>query len=320
MMEKNIAAAHDAAFKGFMAQIENARDFFEIHLPEHLRSLCDFDTLSLTNSSFIDKQLRSRLSDVLYSVQTTQGQGYIYLLVEHQSTPDKLMAWRLMHYAFLAMNQHMQQGNTSLPTVIPVLFYHGGRSPYPYTQLWTDCFPFPDIANDLYTQPFPLVDVTVIDDDELVNHRKVAVMELAMKHKHIRDEIQRVLPLLAQAINKHYNSSNDVITILNYLFATWDTTDFEHVIQVLEEQTEQHKETVMNIAQRLHNKGRQEGLLEGREEGREEGLKEGREEGRKEGIQDARITLARNFLRNGVSLEIIMESTGLSREELISLQ
>ncbi|MEY0325102.1 hypothetical protein AB7W26_18115 [Providencia rettgeri] len=68
----------------------------------------------------------------------------------------------------------------------------------------------------------------------------------------------------------------------------------------------------MNIAQRLHNKGRQEGLLEGREEGREEG--------RKEGIQDARITLARNFLRNGVSLEIIMESTGLSREELISLQ
>ncbi|MGI1689226.1 Rpn family recombination-promoting nuclease/putative transposase, partial [Providencia sp. 2024EL-00811] len=73
----------------------------------------------------------------------------------------------------------------------------------------------------------------------------------------------------------------------------------------------------MNIAQRLHNKGRQEGLLEGREEGREEGLKEGRkegrEEGRKEGIQDARITLARNFLRNGVSLEIIMESTGLSR-------
>ncbi|WP_272689902.1 hypothetical protein [Providencia sp. PROV020] len=36
----------------------------------------------------------------------------------------------------------------------------------------------------------------------------------------------------------------------------------------------------MNIAQRLHNKGRQEGLLEGREEGREEGLKEGRKEGR----------------------------------------
>ncbi|MDE4733641.1 Rpn family recombination-promoting nuclease/putative transposase [Providencia rettgeri] len=186
MKKKTTSTIHDAAFKGFMTNIANARDFFEIHLPEHIKSLCDFNTLSLTNSSFIDKQLRSRLSDVLYSVRTSQGEGYIYLLVEHQSTPDKLMAWRLMHYAFLAMNQHMQQGNTTLPIVVPILFYHGGRSPYPYTQLWTECFPLPEIAHELYTQPFPLVDITVIDDNELVNHRKIAVMELAMKHKYLR--------------------------------------------------------------------------------------------------------------------------------------
>ncbi|EOE5320391.1 Rpn family recombination-promoting nuclease/putative transposase, partial [Providencia rettgeri] len=54
---------------------------------------------------------------------------------------------------------------------------------FPYTQLWTECFPLPEIAHELYTQPFPLVDITVIDDNELVNHRKIAVMELAMKHK-----------------------------------------------------------------------------------------------------------------------------------------
>nr|URQ57215.1 Transposase [Providencia alcalifaciens] len=88
--------------------------------------------------------------------------------------------------------------------MVPVLFYHGGRSPYPYTQLWTDCFPLPDMANELYTQPFPLVDVTVIDDNELVNHRKVAVMELAMKHKYLRDEFDTIIPLLAQALNQQY--------------------------------------------------------------------------------------------------------------------
>lgn len=79
------------------------------------------------------------------------------------------------------------------------------------------------MANELYTQPFPLVDVTVIDDDELVNHRKVAVMELAMKHKYLRDEFDRVIPLLAQAINQHYNSDNDIVTILNYLFIALDS-------------------------------------------------------------------------------------------------
>ncbi|ENN8376224.1 TPA: Rpn family recombination-promoting nuclease/putative transposase [Providencia rettgeri] len=308
MKKKTTSTIHDAAFKGFMTNIANARDFFEIHLPEHIKSLCDFNTLSLTNSSFIDKQLRSRLSDVLYSVRTSQGEGYIYLLVEHQSTPDKLMAWRLMHYAFLAMNQHMQQGNTTLPIVVPILFYHGGRSPYPYTQLWTECFPLPEIAHELYTQPFPLVDITVIDDNELVNHRKIAVMELAMKHKYLRDEFQQVLPLLAKALNKHYNSDNDIITILNYLFIALDSHNFEQVIQVLGEQTEKHKETIMNIAQRLQDKGRQEG----RQEGLQEGFKKGKEE--------ANIATARNLLEQGVSIEIIMKSTGLSREKLISLQ
>ncbi|MFV8075109.1 Rpn family recombination-promoting nuclease/putative transposase, partial [Enterobacter cloacae complex sp.6730661] len=103
----------------------------------------------------------------------------------------------------------------TLPLVVPVLFYHGDRSPYPYSQLWNDCFPLTDMANTLYTQPFPLVDVTVIDDNELVNHRKAAVMDLAMKHKYLRDEFNSIILLLAQALNQLDNSDNDIITILN---------------------------------------------------------------------------------------------------------
>nr|ELR5070995.1 hypothetical protein [Providencia rettgeri]ELR5072988.1 hypothetical protein [Providencia stuartii]ELR5221723.1 hypothetical protein [Providencia rettgeri] len=91
-----------------------------------------------------------------------------------------------------------------------------------------------------------------------------------------------------------------MITILNYLFIALDSHNFEQVIQVLGEQTEKHKETIMNIAQRLQDKGRQEGFQKGQEE--------------------ANITMVRNLLEQGVSIEIIMKSTGLSREKLISLQ
>ncbi|HHR6132247.1 TPA: Rpn family recombination-promoting nuclease/putative transposase, partial [Providencia alcalifaciens] len=215
-------------------------------------------------------------------------------------------------YAFLAMNQHLQQGHKTLPLVVPVLFYHGGRSPYPYSQLWTDCFPLPDIANELYTQPFPLVDVTVIDDNELVNHRKVAVMELAMKHKYLRDEFDKVIPLLAQALNQQYNSDNDIVTILNYLFIALDSPNFEHIVQQLSEQAERHKEAIMNIAQRLQDKGEKIGW--------EKGLEQGIEQGIEKGMRDAKIIMASNLLKNGVSLDLIVESTGLSREELTSLQ
>lgn len=88
---------HDALFKHFLTQPDTAREFLSLYLPEEIRSLCDLTTLKLEPGSFVDRQLRQLHSDVLYSVGTTQGDAYIYCLIEHQSTPDPLMAWRLMY-------------------------------------------------------------------------------------------------------------------------------------------------------------------------------------------------------------------------------
>lgn len=286
---------HDAAFKGFMTKQSNARDFFELHLPEHIKHLCDFDTLSLINSAFIDSKLRTRFSDVLYSVQTKAGDSYIYLLVEHQSTPDKLMGWRLMHYAFMAMNQHLQQGHKTLPLVVPILFYHGETSPYPYEGTWTQCLPHAEIAHDLYSSPFPLVDITVVEDTEIVSHRKIAVMELAMKHKKLRNDHQRVTEHFVQILNSHYNDKDDVITILNYLFIIMDSPYYTYIVETLIDQAENHRETIMNIAQRLKN--------EGKEKGKEETLQQ----------------VVLKSLQLGLSIDVIRKLTGLSDSEIQAL-
>ncbi|WP_272668225.1 hypothetical protein [Providencia sp. PROV085] len=68
----------------------------------------------------------------------------------------------------------------------------------------------------------------------------------------------------------------------------------------------------MSIAQRLQEKGAKVGWAKGHQKGLEEGLEKGKHE--------ANLATARTLLKNGISLELIMESTGLSREELISLQ
>ncbi|MEQ5185099.1 MULTISPECIES: Rpn family recombination-promoting nuclease/putative transposase [Providencia] len=290
---------HDAAFKGFMTKQGNARDFFELHLPEQIKRLCDFDTLTLINSAFIDSKLRTRFSDVLYSVQTKMGDSYIYLLVEHQSTPDKLMGWRLMHYAFMAMNQHLQQGHKTLPLVVPILFYHGETSPYPYEGTWTQCLPHAEIAHDLYSSPFPLVDITVVEDTEIVSHRKIAVMELAMKHKKLRNDHQRVTEHFVQILNSHYNDKDDVVTILNYLFIIMDSPYYTHIVKTLVDQAENHRGAIMNIAQRLKN----EGKVEGRVEGKEETLQE----------------IALKSLQLGLKIDIISKLTGLSDSEIQAL-
>ncbi|MDR1935766.1 MAG: Rpn family recombination-promoting nuclease/putative transposase, partial [Candidatus Accumulibacter sp.] len=79
---------HDALFKKFLGHPETARDFLDIHLPPPLRALCKLDTLRPEPGSFIDPALRATCSDILYSLETTAGEGYVYCLIEHQSTPD----------------------------------------------------------------------------------------------------------------------------------------------------------------------------------------------------------------------------------------
>lgn len=87
---------------------ETARDFLEIHLPEPLRKLCNLQTLR-PNPLVLLKSLRAYYSDVLWSVETSDGDGYIYCVIEHQSSAEKNMAFRLMRYATAAMQRHRQR-------------------------------------------------------------------------------------------------------------------------------------------------------------------------------------------------------------------
>ena len=107
-MERFSRTPHDAIFRQMLTQKEVARDFLQLYLPAPFLSICDLNTLQLASDSFIEEDLRSSDSDILYSLQTRHGAGYIYALIEHQSSPDKLMAFRLMRYM-------LQAGSTEKP-------------------------------------------------------------------------------------------------------------------------------------------------------------------------------------------------------------
>src|SRR2546430_995733 len=71
--------------------------------------------------------------------------------------------------------------------VVPLLLYHGIESPYPYSLCCLDCFADPNLARQLYASAFPLIDVTVMPDDEIIQHRRMALLELIQKHIRQRD-------------------------------------------------------------------------------------------------------------------------------------
>ncbi|OWO82108.1 ISNCY family transposase [Photorhabdus luminescens] len=326
MKRKNTPTPHDAIFKKFLSHIDTARDFLEIHLPATLRAVCDLDTLRLESGSFIEDNLRVHYSDILYSLKTTRGESYVYCVIEHQSSPDKMMAFRLMRYSISAMQWHLEQGHEKLPLVIPVLFYHGKIRPYPWSTNWFDCFDASALAEEIYSSAFPLVDVTVIPDDEILTHKRVALLEIVQKHIRQRDmaELQQELTML---FAYDYYTYELLKSMLNYILLVGDTADPEGFIRQLAEQFPKYEEVLMTIAQKLQHKGHQEGLKEGlqkcqeaREAGLQEGLQKGEKKGEKKGEEKGKkqavLEIACRMMNNGIDHETIMKNTGLSQNEL----
>ena len=60
-------------------------------------------------------------------------------------------------------------------------------------------------------------------------------------------------------------------------------------------------------------------VKEGREEGILEGILEGREEGRLEGILESKLEIAKRMLDSDLSVDQIIECTGLSKEDIEKL-
>jgi len=307
MTAKKSATPHDAVFKTFLTHAHTARDFLALHLPDWLLRICDLSTLRLTSGSFIEEDLRAYYSDILYSLQTIGKKGYVYVIIEHQSSPDRLMAFRLMRYAVAVMQRHLDAGHRHLPLVIPLLFYHGKQRPWPFSMRWTALFSEPELAARLYGGPFPLVDVTVIADSEIARHRSMAALTLLQKHIRQRDLTELFEQLMTLMLQDSV-SRKQRLALINYMIQAGEAPQAKSFIEQLARRVPQQKEELMTIAEQLKQMGREQGLSEGRHEG----LAKGRNEGQRE----ATLAIARNMLARGIDLTLVQEVTGLSAADL----
>ncbi|MBP2198855.1 Rpn family recombination-promoting nuclease/putative transposase [Pantoea cypripedii] len=290
MKEKHTPTPHDAVFKTFLSHPTTARDFMSLHLPPDLLKICDLATLKLESGSFVEEDLRPYYSDVLYSLRTSKGEGYIHVLIEHQSSPDKHMAFRLMRYAIATMQRHLDAGHKTLPLVIPVLFYQGKRSPYPYPVNWLELFSDPIQATELYNGDFPLVDITVIPDEEIMQHRSMAALTLLQKHIRQRD-LNEFLDQLGKLMLEEFMTRQQMLTLVNYILQAGETPNSENFIRELAQRVPQHEEELMTIAQQLEQKGKQLGARE------------------------AILKVAQTMLENGMDWAFIMKMTGLTEQD-----
>ena len=251
-----IVSPHDHLFKAAMTDIRVAREFFETYLPKDILERVDLNYLELSPNSYIDKALKGSASDVLYKTRIDGKPAYL-LLLEHQSTPDPLMPFRLIQYMCRAWDNHLDQTQEKeLPLIIPIVFYHG-RQPYTYSRDIRDLITAPkDLIEKYLFAPFQLVDTHAISDETLRKQHWFGTMAFFMKHVFARD----FLPYLKEALSilhqlEQSEGSNFVVTLLNYVVTTAEINVETLIETVKEGLSTSTGEQIMTAAEQLMQRG-----------------------------------------------------------------
>ena len=125
----------DSIFKELFEDKEIFYDFLKAFLPKEITDEIKVEDLKREQTELITKDYSTKRTDILYKIERKDNQDiYIYLLLEHQSRVDQLMAFRMLAYKVRIWEQYVKEHKREserkdfkLPMIIGIVFYDGER-------------------------------------------------------------------------------------------------------------------------------------------------------------------------------------------------
>ena len=142
--------------------------------------------------------------------------------------------------------------------MLPMLFIMVAEVLILIHSCWLDEFAEPAIACKIYSSAFPLVDITVVPDDEIMQHRKMALLELIQKHIRQRDLLGLVDQIVSLLVTGNTND-RQLKALFNYVLQTGDAQRFRAFIGEIVERAPQEKEKLMTLLTDYVKKGAMQG-------------------------------------------------------------
>lgn len=137
---------HDLFARYTFSHPERAAAELRAVLPPEVAARVDWSTLQPEPGSVVDPKLRESQSDLLFSARLHGGQPVLlYFLLEHQSSVDRWMAFRMLRYVVRQLELWLQRhpDSEALPVVIPVVMYHGLESGWTAPRRMEELFHLP---------------------------------------------------------------------------------------------------------------------------------------------------------------------------------
>jgi predicted transposase/invertase (TIGR01784 family) len=268
---------HDHFFRELLSRQETARDFLSYYLPAEVVALLDLSSPKLLKDSFIDSELQEHFSDLLYQVTLQQGgaRAYIYVLFEHKSYPDALVAFQLLRY-MVRIWEHDQKQGTKLAPIMPVVLYHG-EARWQIPPNLQAIFQAPtELAPYLPEYRYWLCDLLQYSDEEIKGVVTLRVGLLTLKYilrDDLREHLGGILSLLRQLLQQQ-TGLEYLETVLRYLAGGTSKINDEELWKAVATAFPKGEALVGTIAEQWVEQGKQLGLAEGEQLGLKKGKRQ----------------------------------------------
>ena len=302
--------SHDQFFKTVMQDVDRARRFLQWALPEKMLSAIDLSKLERQNESFLDDSLKNSYADLLFKapakVELKNGVKaeipvYVFFLLEHKSYNDFKTTFQILRYIVRIWEQaekeasEKKKGKRLLPFVLPIIFHHGVTPFTAPVNLRDLICPVTGLEEFLPNWQCKLVDVETVTEDELPEDWELHVILSVFKsifHKGITekttDYFERARPFLKDKAAKELFKTLLLYIVTNAKFV--DQKKFEEMVKKMSEiyETAPPKSWFLRECEKYEARGKAEGKAE----------------------------IAASLLKEGLSVEFIVKTTGLSEQEV----
>ena len=257
---------HDSLFKRTLGDKEVAVDFLENYLPNSILKEIDLTDIKVAKDSFIDKELEESFSDILYNVSIDGKEGFVYLLFEHKSYFDKMTPVHMLGYILDIWKLYDKQNkNEKLPTIIPILIYHGNRK-WKYGNSLSELIEATSEAISDYIPGYNylLYDFSNYSDAEIKGQIKLRLFLKLISH--IFDDdfdkgLREVLPLLIE-LSEKTTGLEYIETVVKYILNIGEEISLNELDQKAKNISAEGSAVIMTIAEKIYHDGKEEGKVE----------------------------------------------------------
>ena len=332
----DIYQVNDSFFHKIFDNPENARDFLERVLPGPLKKQLNLENIEVEDTKYVSNLFKRGFSDIVVktSLKTIKGKRkpvYIYFILEHKTEGRVEIFIQVLKY--MVFEWEKDYNNNKPPRVIiPVVFYHGADQ-WKIPLSFAEQFDVDDeVKRFLLDYRYVLFDTNPWDfrdesNKELKENVFLFTSMVLMKAAY-KNDTEAILEIFKFWYDRGFIENMDlVIFFLGYVSQTHDISR-DQLKKMLDESKIDGGEIMPTLAQQMKEEFKEEVMQTLAQQMKEEFKEEFKQtlgsqlkyEGKKEGMEEKAIETAKKMLKKGFETGIIMELTGLKKEEVEKLR